>query len=323
MGVMYKRSFLLLTVLVLFIYQNCAPLAGTGGDSTELSFGGTADFSQVKAILDRNCVTCHVDPTPQNRNVGLTTYQAIMDSGAVLGGNAQSSVLYTSVANGSMPQGLPPLSLQETEAIRTWINAGAPDDEGSVANQVPIINMPNDRTVSLPVNVVEFLANVQDLDGAVLRTVWSQVSGPNTVNFSGDRTPILLVSGVQQGTYTFELLVQDDFGSVVTGRVNLTVNAAPNPPPPPPVATASFANDINPILQNNCLGCHNNVTASGGFNVETYAGVQARVVAGNAGGSLLFQRVENDSMPAGGANPLLQAEKDLIETWIQEGALNN
>ncbi len=319
---MNKRSIFFLIVLIYFGFQNCAPLEGTGGSNLNFSVGQTADFAQVKSILDRNCVTCHTTASAQNGNVALGSYQAIMDSGIVIGGNAQNSLLYGVIEDGSMPQGLPPLSSPQAEAIRTWINAGAPDEEGGVANLLPIIDMPDNRTVQLPVDSVEFLANVRDLDGAVLRTVWSQVSGPNTATFNGGRTPILLVSGVQQGTYTFELLVEDDFGAVVTARVILVVQSTASGGNPP-AATVSFASDIQPILAANCTSCHGANNPRGNYSLNTYNGTISRVVAQNPNQSLLYTRVLNDSMPAGGATPLQAAEKALIRDWIAEGAQNN
>jgi hypothetical protein len=45
------------------------------------------------------------------------------------------------------------------------------------------------------------------------------------------------------------------------------------------------------------------------------------VIAGNSAGSVLFQRIDDNSMPPGGA--LSSQEKSLIKSWIDSGAPNN
>ena len=316
---MNKHSLLLFFILSVFVYQNCTPYESINSGEFNFASGSSAEFPQIKAILDAKCVTCHIDATPQNRNVSLVYYQAILDSDIILGA-AEDSILYISVANGSMPQGMPALSLNETEAIRTWINSGAPSDDGRVANQLPVINMPADLTVELPVTNIEILADVRDFDGQVLQTVWSQVSGPNTANFSGDRTTSLIVNNVQEGDYIFELLVEDDFGAKVTGRINLHVNPAPAPPPSP---TFSFANDVNPILQASCVSCHGGANPTGAFSVESYNQVITRVNFGNLTGSELYLRINGGTMPPQGQTPLDANQINIILTWVQEGAPNN
>lgn len=330
MGVKSEIKYLLAAILVAFLYQNCGQFEAIGDGVSGLSVGGPADFATVKGILDRNCVTCHSQANAQNRNVGLGNYQAILDSGSVIAGNSIASRLYQVVEDGSMPQGRPALSLGESEAIRSWIDQGAPDGDGNVANEIPVVTMPADATVQLPVNQFAFDAQANDIDGAILRTIWSQISGPAPATFAGERTLSLVVSNLQVGDYTFELIVEDDFGAVVTSRVNLRVNPAPAPPPPPPpppMPTVLFAETIHPLLMNRCMGCHNDANVAnggvGGFSVETHAQVVTRVVAGNAAMSPLHIRVDNETMPAGGNAPLNQAEKDAIATWINEGALDN
>ena len=79
--------------------------------------------------------------------------------------------------------------------------------------------------------------------------------------------------------------------------------------------TVSFANQIQPLIGNKCAtsGCH---APPGGISptLETYAQIEASK-------SRVNTRVILGSMPPKEALP--QNEKDLIQTWIDEGALNN
>lgn len=102
--------------------------------------------------------------------------------------------------------------------------------------------------------------------------------------------------------------------------------------------TVSFATDIQPIFDANCLGCHG-AGASAGLDLRaatsytllvnaastSYTG--ARVVPGDPHVSVLYQKLEGDPatgarMPFGG-EALPPAQRLLIHDWIEQGAHNN
>ena len=82
--------------------------------------------------------------------------------------------------------------------------------------------------------------------------------------------------------------------------------------------TISFANDILPLMQGNCTGCHDQGNASGGYDLSSYNSISsnANAVLGsmkNSGYQL---------MPQGGPalpDSLLQK----FECWIAQGKLDN
>ena len=307
-------------IICVLLFQNCGGFEGTGGSSdSQFSLGDEVTFAQVKTILDRNCVSCHNAPTAANGNVSYADYQATIETGGVVAGNSIASLLYQVIEDGSMPVGRPPLSLNDSEAIRAWIDQGAPDQEGVVANEIPLVTMPADATIDVSLGQTSLTAQATDPDGQILRTVWSQVSGP-AVALSGTMSNQVVISNLQVGTLVFEFLAEDDSGAIVTGRVILTVNNGGTPAP----AQVSFAQVIQPIIQARCLNCHNNAQALGGYSMSSYAQIVTRVVAGNALASVLYGRVADNTMPTGAnALPLNQTQKDNIATWINQGALNN
>ena len=80
-----------------------------------------------------------------------------------------------------------------------------------------------------------------------------------------------------------------------------------------PCAEITFAKNVKPIIDNNCIGCHS--TAGGQFpNLETYEGVKANA-------SQIKIEVETLSMPIGGS--LTTDEIQAISCWVDAGALNN
>jgi hypothetical protein len=82
--------------------------------------------------------------------------------------------------------------------------------------------------------------------------------------------------------------------------------------------TISFANDVMPILQANCIGCHDQGNASGGYDFSTYTSVSANsnAIIGSVKAS------GYQLMPIGGpALPDSTIQK--ITCWIEQGKLDN
>lgn len=79
-----------------------------------------------------------------------------------------------------------------------------------------------------------------------------------------------------------------------------------------PCATITYAINVKPIIDNNCIQCHG---AGGNFpNLTTYNGVSANA-------SKVNSEVVNRRMPLGGS--LTTEEIEAISCWVSAGALNN
>ncbi|MGI9543266.1 MAG: c-type cytochrome domain-containing protein [Cyclobacteriaceae bacterium] len=98
-----------------------------------------------------------------------------------------------------------------------------------------------------------------------------------------------------------------------------------------PDSTKVFANIIQPLLNKNCVDCHNSSKKKGDLDLET----QEAILAGGDDGQViapksayeseLFHRVtlpktSKKFMPAQGRTPLTYNEIKLIEWWINSGA---
>jgi len=117
-----------------------------------------------------------------------------------------------------------------------------------------------------------------------------------------------------------------------------TDTAAPTEPPvateapaTEPVAggaTVSFANDIFPILESRCIGCHGGERTQEGLVLRTHADIMAGsdngpvVVPGDAANSLLVELVATQKMPKRGPK-LTPPQVQLITDWVNQGALDN
>jgi WD40 repeat protein len=93
-------------------------------------------------------------------------------------------------------------------------------------------------------------------------------------------------------------------------------------------STPSFNEDIAPILQKNCLGCHSSSVHKSGLVLESYSSLMKGgrhgqpVLPHDAKGSLLVQMLEGDidpQMPMN-ADPLPASDIDRIKAWIDAGA---
>ncbi|MBP6334266.1 MAG: hypothetical protein KA444_02250 [Bacteroidia bacterium] len=92
-----------------------------------------------------------------------------------------------------------------------------------------------------------------------------------------------------------------------------------------------FQKVILPLIVSNCAtsGCHDAVTHEEGIVLDSYQNIMNHgdIRIGNPGTSELYEVItDNDPdkrMPPPPANPMSQADIDLIATWIRQGAQNN
>lgn len=103
-------------------------------------------------------------------------------------------------------------------------------------------------------------------------------------------------------------------------KVGLPPVATPAPVAPGACDTITYTKHIQTILTNNCTGCHNSSLASGGVDISTYTGAKAKALDGR----MKVRAIDNSDilkgpMPQSGL--ISQAERDLLQCWINNGAL--
>jgi mono/diheme cytochrome c family protein len=98
------------------------------------------------------------------------------------------------------------------------------------------------------------------------------------------------------------------------------------------IENPSFAKDVKPIFDKKCANCHGK-RVKGGYSVATYdqtmtSGDHApAIIAGDAANSILVKMLRGIKTEAGGqmppGRPLKKEQIELIERWVNQGALNN
>ncbi|MFD0861563.1 hypothetical protein ACFQ1M_05050 [Sungkyunkwania multivorans] len=86
-----------------------------------------------------------------------------------------------------------------------------------------------------------------------------------------------------------------------------------------PETPVTYAADIQAIISNRCLGCHSDPPAGAPFPLATYDQVSARALNGQILGAISRSAGDPRIMPPSGRLP--QSTIDLIEKWIQDGAI--
>ena len=120
------------------------------------------------------------------------------------------------------------------------------------------------------------------------------------------------MSNILKSKKTFLLLLLVASLSSCLTNVENPIEEEEDPTAPDPCATITYAINVKPIIDNNCIQCHGN---GGTFpNLTTYNGTSANA-------AIVKTEVASRRMPQGGS--LTQEEIDAISCWIDGGALNN
>jgi hypothetical protein len=139
----------------------------------------------------------------------------------------------------------------------------------------------------------------------------------------------ITIQGIDTGK-TFIIVSDSKLPVPDTLKVKINVIATP------PSTNISYSNQVQPIFNSQCVGCHG---AEGGLNLSAsvsrnnLVNVSAqgncntlkRVLPFDAANSVLYRKVAGSTcgarMPQG--DNLTQTDIDLIKNWIDQGAINN
>ncbi len=111
----------------------------------------------------------------------------------------------------------------------TLVGSGAPPP---VTPGPPSANAGTAQTVTLPSNTVTLTGSGSETNGTIVSYAWTQTAGPAGATIAAAGQATTAVSGLTQGSYTYQLTVTDNSGVTATSTVQVTVNAASAPTGP-------------------------------------------------------------------------------------------
>jgi hypothetical protein len=176
-----------------------------------------------------------------------------------------------------------------------------------------------------PAAGISYLVYMSDTPGA------EDYSKPVLTTLPGARSTDVATPGA--ANYSFVVRARDAAGNLDANTKELSNGTG-----------ASFANDVQPLFSYNCAvpGCHvpgeptANMVLVAGYAYDTIVGVPSseypvldRIHPGSPDQSFLYLKIMGTAprgtiMPAPGTgNVLTDAQKSIIRTWIEQGALNN
>lgn len=143
----------------------------------------------------------------------------------------------------------------------------------NTANQNAIVKAGADISITLPVDYTNLDGSASyDPDGNISKYEWTRLTGPTAYTIASPTSAKTALTGLVQGTYTFQLKVYDNIWVPVNDTVKVTVN----PSGAPPVNQAPVANagaPINITLPNNSttLNGSGSTDPDGNSTISTYA----------------------------------------------------
>lgn len=142
-----------------------------------------------------------------------------------------SSGLATTTAN-NLVQGTYVFQLTVTDLLGITATSTVTVIVNAAPAGPPSANAGSNQTITLPANSVSLGGSGSETNGTIVSYAWTQVSGPSTATIASPASAFTGVTGLVQGTYTFQLTVTDNSGKTASATMTVTVNAAPVVGPP-------------------------------------------------------------------------------------------
>lgn len=330
--------FLLVFVLLPFMFSSSCKHDPQGiGQMDTVCFQ-----TQILPILQTSCGMCH--GSGDEGGFSTESYQSIMS--IVSPGNASKSTLYkviTEVNGENMMPPNQPLTKEQRTLILVWIQQGANNTTCNPAiNDNGTGNQSNMDTICFTQNIAPIIQSscgktgchdaASHKEGYVLtnyNTLMQNAQGIIPFNPSGskiyqvtnpsnsgeDRMPPAPNPALT--TYQRELLRKWIADGALNSNCPWTTCDT--------TGTITYSLSVQPIIQNNCLGCHNPSNLSGGVNLNSYDQVKYYSETLRSGTSILIGAIAHKSgfIPMPPSGMLNTCQIRTFELWISQGKLNN
>jgi mono/diheme cytochrome c family protein len=346
----------------------------------------------IQPIFDQHCAVCHnaggtATATGlflnQNESYARLVSQSATQSAGirVIPFDADNSVLFKRIKGiglNRMPLGGPFLSSHDENLIKAWINMGAVDDSGVFPQPAASQRAQFVRRAFLTdkqiVAAAPVLSSMQGTAALLLDTTTSRLTGTITLtsvtsavasvhindsDAGGNGAPVVSLVETASGSGTLTVpvtapaLTAAQMDRFKIAGFYVSVDTSANPAGEIRGQLLSYADNIQPMFNNNCVNCHTApvpsalVQPAAAFTgmllspADSYAGLVnrpatqstgARVVPFDADNSVLLQRITGAGFssvvgsqmppPESSLAALSARDQDLIKTWINMGAID-
>lgn len=303
--------------------------------------------TQVKPILLNSCGVsgCH-DTYSSEEGFNAHDLQSIMQ--LVEPGEPRKSKLYTVLTDLWGEHFMPPdnpLSAKERNIIQIWIAQGANTEDCSTNNGGTGDNPDEPPVKSDTVCFVQDILPVfmsgcgtsgchdetTRADGYVLTNYSNIMSGEEgIVPYNPESSEIYEKITTSESDERMpppprSPLPADQINAIRTWIENGALNSDCPDANCDTLSEISFLSQITPIIESNCLSCHNSTQASGGIQLNNYTNIKSSVDENRNGTPLLLGAIrrENNFSAMPPSFSLDDCDQRIFELWVEQGMPNN
>lgn len=323
---------LLMVVLIPFFFSNACRHEPIGLAQLD----AVCFQSQILPIVQTSCGIsgCHEG----GEVFSLTNYTDV--KGIVSPGNAGKSKFYEVITavNGNLMPPAGPLSKEQRTLIMVWIQQGAGNTTCSPKPNPSDGTQYNMDTICFTQNIAPIfqsscgMVNCHDVashkEGYVL-TNYSTIMREGINPFNPSESKLYQITSPSAGE---DIMPPSSNPTLTAAQRELLrtwiANGALNSNCPwttcDTTGTIKYTTHIQPLVQNNCIGCHNTSNASGGVNLSSYSLVVLNAALRN-GVPIILGSLKHTigfiPMPPSGILSFCQIRT--VELWINNGMLEN
>ena len=238
------------------IYNNV--ISGRSGAATYngIEFNGIGNGSSVKNVYIRNNIIQNFQGNPISVPSGGSQSNIHVTNNDFYN-NASNAVSWPAAAQANNQTNINPLFVSATDfhlqatspliddgftplALPSYaqavpFNPTAPDlgayETGTTSgNASPVANAGPDQAITLPTSTVTLTGTGTDSDGTITAYAWTKTAGPTAGTITNPASASTTVTGLAQGTYTFQLQVTDNLGATGIDTMNVVVSGVVSNP---------------------------------------------------------------------------------------------
>lgn len=292
--------------------------------------------SQVLPLIKASCATsgCHDESGQEGFN--FTTYDGIMK--AVKAGKPRQSELYQVLTSSYLTLMPPnqPLSQENRNLIKIWIEQGAKETHCTTDNTDPGTGGSSD-TVCFNLDIFPVISSscaksgchdaTTHQEGITLNSYTNIKKIVSPGNYADSKLyRVITGSGEDKMPPSPNAaLIQDQINKIKKWISDGAINSDCAVETCDTARTISYASQVLPIIQNNCVGCHPVSGTTNGISLGNYNQIEnvAKTIRNSKSllSGVINQLTGFKPMPQN--SRLVACQVAVIDKWIAQGAVNN